>query len=51
MSNEAFLTAGTDAADNRIEHEIEWAALDCERKTCLSCGAQQHDDGSIPCGH
>ena len=22
-----------------------------EPKTCLGCGAKQHPDGSLPCGH
>lgn len=46
-----ILTAGVDVAEDRIEMEIEWSVLESEARTCLSCGAQQRADGSIPCGH
>ncbi|WP_321865694.1 hypothetical protein [Paraburkholderia tropica] len=41
-----------DVSTDRIEIEIpNWNALESEQLTCLSCGARQHADGSIPCGH
>jgi hypothetical protein len=58
--NEKLLTVAADVAEHRFEIEVAgWgdsahvvAALpeDILRR-CLSCGAYQSLDGSLPCGH
>lgn len=30
---------------------VDKVVLTLERKKCISCGAEQQDDGSLPCGH
>jgi hypothetical protein len=59
MTQDIVLTAGVDVTSDRIEVEIvSWNhagdsidLIDLGLKTCLSCGAIQTADGSIPCGH
>ncbi|WP_434663516.1 hypothetical protein P5W99_24530 [Paraburkholderia sp. A3BS-1L] len=50
--NHHVLAVARDTSEDRFEIEIAgWSALESEQLTCLSCGAKQHLDGSIPCGH
>lgn len=30
---------------------VDKVVLTLERKKCISCGAGEQDDGSLPCGH
>lgn len=49
--NEEIVIVGFDVAESHIEIEIADWGVDPLAKTCLSCGALQALDGSIPCGH
>ncbi|MDR5776508.1 MULTISPECIES: hypothetical protein [unclassified Caballeronia] len=48
------MTTLTNEADFNVSAEAEDrddAEASKSQKICLSCGAEQNDDGSLPCGH